>query len=341
MSFFRRKNREERAAPKPVPAAYAAPEGPSMRELPQEKREERPHHPEAPSVSPPASAVETSINVAPDAAAVAPEPAAAEPVAETGFPWPPKAASSEAPETSSMAPVQRAGDNAADEPQPQSNAPPPEGGDGREDEVPPFPLRTSIVAGSKPAARKPRTKTAQKRKPKPMTHKPAKTKMTHRNPVNKKSGKTRAAKVNLAPKIQLVQRTKPSVEPSVKAAVQSSVPSNFPSNVQDSRQAFVVLAWFEYLLRRIPARELPYLIDQYRKIGWIDDPLHAWFVKMAEGVGGTRTKAGETQFAKQGARGLVTIHKETLRFLNQLRAAAPRPQTNGNGVGVQLALTHK
>ena len=172
-----------------------------------------------------------------------------------------------------------------------------------------------------------------------MTHKPTKANIRQRKPSTQKSAKIKVAKH--APQIKILQRTKPSAELVVKPPVQSSRPSNFPSNVQDSRQAFVVLAWFEYLLRRIPARELPYLIDQYRKIGWIDDSLHAWFIKMAEGVGGTRTKAGETQFGRQGARGLVTIHKETLRFLNQLRAASPRPPANGNGTGVQLALAHK
>jgi hypothetical protein len=132
-----------------------------------------------------------------------------------------------------------------------------------------------------------------------------------------------------APKIVVAVKPASAASPA-KRPIEAAPHLDFPSKLEDSRQAFVCLSWFEFLLKRMPVRELPFLIDQYRKIGWIDDNLHAWFITMAKGVGGVRTKAGEMQFARQEARGLVTIHKETLRFLKQLGAAAPKDVAPGN-----------
>ena len=92
----------------------------------------------------------------------------------------------------------------------------------------------------------------------------------------------------------------------------------FPPNVQNPREAFLILEWFEYLIKRLPAREIPKLIDYYHEIAWIDPSLHAWLLAMAEGIAGPRTPEGDAAFRKEAPRRLVKIHKATLRFLDLL-----------------------
>lgn len=340
MSIFRRKKRQATSARAAGPAADdTASLGPIVEENPGEspRLDSIAETPRAPQ---PISAVEEALIAAPEPIDVPAPTGGADNVAEPGSQPPPEKARVVFFASAMEEP-------AAQDPRayaallgPTADAAPPT----------PEPVRR-VISSPAPQTPKPTPRASRKRlraqspkkKARPMTPKIAKPKLSKRMPPAKKPTNARIKKPVAAMKVRLVERRNAPTPKSMMPAAEAKASPNlaFPTNVNDSRQAFVVLAWFEYLLRRIPARELPYLIDSYRRIGWIDDDLHAWFIKMAQGVGGTRTKAGESQFARQGARGLVTIHKETLRFLNQLRTAPPRTQNQENGAAAHTVLNAK
>ena len=345
MSLFRRKQPQPQAVLTPAPnvPAPAEPSAPSMASPPIDRAEQAPpgtSQSETIIVPPQPPVLETAPVLPTPESVTPPLPTSSPPEVPTtaGFPWPPTSSTSTVARTdleSSPADEPHPFPRPARKPEVDSEA------DLGEDST--EPERTPKRA-PRPSPKRSEKK-VRKTKATPMMHKPPKARTPVRKAAAPKPKTAMPAKrtppaskpmVSMRPAKAGTEKhatdalPKAALEPIV-APANESTQTAFPTNLQDSRQAFVVLAWFEYLLRRIPARELPYLIDSYRKIGWIDDKLHAWFIKMAEGVGGTRTKSGEAQFARQGARGLVTIHKETLRFLNQLRAAAPRVQASENG----------
>lgn len=52
----------------------------------------------------------------------------------------------------------------------------------------------------------------------------------------------------------------------------------------DSRSNLILMRWLGFLLQRVPAEELPQLLDYYRRIGWISKDVKDKLVQIAEGI---------------------------------------------------------